>query len=267
MNGVTIVTTKSNFEKLKEFVDPQIISRYQKQIQFVETDSFVIKDKKNKIVAHRFLKKDFPSTPTAEYLFFSLPKYQSLHAGCMFYRMPGQVEGREVLTDRVKDVNKFILSRNLSPDSFIRCNGDREEADGMIPFSTFSNLVSKGISPAEIREKYFQFDEQTFRERKDSILSVMIQNHVPVSLCNESVYSCLRKNELTRALTFAQLQVFLNPADPNAWDTLGEVYYFLGQHNIAAYYEAQTLRIDEKFTAGGKKTWETDLTEFRKNWK
>jgi tetratricopeptide (TPR) repeat protein len=266
-NGITLISTRSNFEKLKEFADLATIQRQEKFIQFIENDSLVIKDRKNHLVAYRFLKKDFRSTPTSEYLYFFLPKYNALHSGCMFYRMPGQVEGREILTERVKDLHQFLQAKNLDPKCFIRSNGDKDEPRGMVPYDKFAHVVSRGITTAEISVRYFSVSESLLRSRRDSLLEGMVRNTIPVTLVNDAVYSCLRKNELQKALSFAQMQVMLNPADANAWDTLGQVYYFLGQKEMAAFYEKQTLRINQGFTAGGEKTWKNDLAEFRKAWK
>jgi hypothetical protein len=137
----------------------------------------------------------------------------------------------------------------------------------MVPYEKFSDMLKRGITTAEISTRYFSVSESLLSSKRDSLLEGMVRNTVPVTLVNGAVYSSLRENELQKALSFAQMQVMLNPADANAWDTLGEVYYFLGQPEMAAFYEKQTLRIDQEFTAGGEKIWKNDLAEFRKGWK
>jgi tetratricopeptide (TPR) repeat protein len=266
-NGVTLVTTRTNFEKLKEFVEPATLKAHEKNIQFVDSDSLVIRDKKNHLVAYRFLKRDFQSTPTTEYLYFYLPKYKALHSGCMFFRMAGQVEGREILNDRVKDLNHFLETKHLSPTSFIRYNGDTDEPQAMVPYEKFHSLVSQGISSSEISTKYFSLPESDLPLKQDSLLQVLVRNTVPVSMVNSAAYASLRENKLLKALSLAQIQVLLNPSDANAWDTLGEVYFFLGQKEMAAHYEKQSLKINPAFSVGGEKVWQTNLETFRKNWK
>jgi len=80
------------------------------------------------------------------------------------------------------------------------------------------------------------------------------------------VYSLLRKKELQKALSFARLQTLLNPADPNSWDTFGEVYYFMGETELAEYYEKQSKKIDPEYTTGGMEVWKKDLEDHQKIW-
>jgi hypothetical protein len=266
-NGVTLVSTRTNFEKLQPMVDPITLQRHRDMIKFVDGDSMIIEDKGNTIIAYRFLQKEFQSTPTPEYLYFYLPRYKALHSGCMYFRVPGKVEGREVVTDRVTDLHRFLETKHLQPACFIRYNGDKETPQGLLPYSTFQEIVANGIAPKEITAKYLSASEEILTLRRDSVLAVMIANRIPVSMVNTEVYACLRKGDLKRALSLAQLQVMLNPADPNAWDTLGEAYYFLDQKEMASYYEKQSKRVSSAFQAGGEKVWQADLETYRKNWK
>ncbi|MFZ6009341.1 MAG: hypothetical protein ACOYXT_03265 [Bacteroidota bacterium] len=265
-SGATFISTQSNFERLKGFVSAEDIRKYREKIRFVEADSLVIADLKNRIVAYRFLKKDFPSTPTEEYLYFYLPKYKALHSGCMFIRFPQLVEGKEILTERVSDVNSFLTAKNIQPSCFIRFNGDKGESNGMVSYAKFQGVLERGISLDEINLKYFSVSEQTLQQRRDSVLEVIVRNNVPAFICNNAVYACLRKKELSKALSLAQLQVMIAPVDPNSWDTLGEVYYFLGETEMALYYEKMTRKIDAGFTAGGEAVWKADLESYQKRW-
>jgi hypothetical protein len=58
----------------------------------------------------------------------------------------------------------------------------------------------------------------------------------------------------------------ISPSDANGWDTLGEVYYFLGDHAVARAYGEQSRRIDPEFSGGGEKVWAQDLADHQKKW-
>jgi len=266
-NHVTLVSTRSNFEKMKEFINEEDIRKFQKNITFVEGDSMVIQDKKNKVVAYRFLKTDFPSAPTEEYLYFFMPKYKAFHAGCMFFRYPQQVGGQDIIADRVKDLNRFLDAKKINPSSFMRCNADKDQTLGLIGYPVFRKLLDEGITITEMTQKYLPTNESDLLKKRDSIAEVFVRNNVPVSICNSATYSSLRKKDLQRALYLAQLQTFLSPSNPNAWDTLGETYYFMGNTLMAEYFEKQSRRIDAKFISGGINAWEKDFQQMKKQWK
>jgi hypothetical protein len=267
-NGVTLVTTRSNLKKIKTFADSTTINKFKKQLLIVETDSLVIKDKVNKIVMHRFLQKDYPNTPTSEYLYFFLPKYSALHTGCMYNRWKGEpIDGRELLTSREEDIQKFLLSKNLKPLCLLRGSGDTDEPNGMIAFSKFDHVINHGISAADIIKKYFTLTDQQLEARKDSIINTIKQNNIPISFVNSAVYAALRNKQLTRALHLAQINLALNPEDPNGWDTLGEVYYFMDDVELARIHEHQCKRISPTFNQGGEKTWKVNLAQFKQQWK
>lgn len=267
-NGTTVVTTQSSVDKLKTFIPNEAFSKYGSQIQMVTSDSLVIKDKVNKIVVHRFMQKEFPNTPTSEYLYFFLPRYRALHTGCMFTRWRGEpIEGKELITGRMEDIERFLERTNLKPECFLRGSGDQEEAKGMIPYAVFANLVDHGIRATEITRKYLAFTPQQLRLKKDSIVHVLRDHKVPTSFINSAVYASLRKQQLIDALNLAQIQIALAPDDPNSWDTLGEVYYFMNDREVAKIHEKQSRRISPTYTQGGEKVWHADLEEYRKQWK
>ncbi len=267
-NGSNLVSTAKNFEKLREFIDEPTEKKYKSQILYVETDSLVISDEKNKIVVYRFLQKDFPNTPTPDYLFFYLPKYSALHSGCMYNRWEGPlVAGKEVLTGREEDVNRFLTAFHVKPSYFIRLNNDYKEEKNMIPYSKFSNVIANGITGANIAKRYFAINTKTLDLKRDSLVADAIANNIPASIFNSGVYTALAEKDIPRALIFARYQVMLNPSDANAWDTLGEVYYFQGNKEVARFYENQSRLISPSFKEGGEEVWKSDLVEYQKQWK
>lgn len=267
-NGTIVITTQSSVDKLKTFIPEHAFSKFDRQIQILNSDSLVIKDKTNKIVVHRFLQKEFPNSPTSEYLYFFLPRYQALHTGCMFTRWRGEpIEGRELITGRVEDIERFLDRTQLKPACFLRGSGDQEEAKGMIPYATFTNLVGHGIRSTEIAQKYLTLTPSQLTFKKDSIIEVLRSSKVPTSFINSAIYASLRTQQLSKALDLAQIQIALAPDDPNSWDTLGEVYYFLNDREVARILEKQSRRISPTYTQGGEKVWQSDLEEYRKQWK
>jgi hypothetical protein len=267
-NGVTIITTQSNWKKIRTFTDTLTLDKYKKNVQIVDKDSIVIKDKKNKIVAHRFLQKDFPNTPTPEYLYFYLPKYSALHTGCMYNRWTGDpVEGREILTGREEDIQKFLVAKNLKPQCFLRGSGDKLEDKGMIAFEKFDNVIHNGISAGEINKKYVYVPEPILRHKKDSLIQVIRSNKIPKSFYNSAAYSALRGKSFDVALHYAQIHLALDPEDPNGWDTLGEVYYFMDQVELALLQEKIAKKISPEFNQGGEKKWKDNLETMKKTWK
>lgn len=265
--GITLVSTQANFEKLKEFVDTTTIAQYGKNIQFVTTDSLLIADKGNQIIAYRFKQSEFPNTPTPDYLYFYLPNYNFVHCGCMYNKWNGDyVAGKEVLTGREEDLHRFLEKKKLKPSFLIRLNNEKVEKSGMQPYFNLDNVIKNGIKINDIAQKYLSLDEELLRNNRDSLLKELIINNIPASIFNSGVYAALGKKKLEKALIFAQYQVMLNPSDPNAWDSLGEVYYFLGEKTIAKQYEKQCRLIAPSFKNGGESVWAKDWEEHQKLW-
>lgn len=266
-NGVTIISTRTNFERIREFLDSATLQKYKKQIKFVDSDSLVIKDKKNSIIAYRFQQSEYKSTPAKEYLYFYLPKYAALHSGCMYAKSAGEpVDGRTILTDRQVDLHKFVTSRKLKVENFVRLNGDKNLPNCLQSGDEFHQTMSSGISSSEINRVYFSIPTSLLNEKQDSIADMIVAKKIPVSMLNGNVYACLRQKELERALAFAKLQVLLMPSDPNSWDTLGEVSYFMGRSTLAGNYHNQSLKIDPAYAAGGTDAWEKSLKEYQSVW-
>ena len=54
----------------------------------------------------------------------------------------------------------------------------------------------------------------------------------------------MRSNQLEKALVFGRLNVELFPENANIWDTLGEVYYKMGDRKKALKYYQKALSLD-----------------------
>jgi tetratricopeptide (TPR) repeat protein len=266
-NGVTLISTRTNFSKMSVFIDSATIARYQKQITFVDNDSLVIKDKFNSIVAYKFLKHEYKSTPAEEYLYFYFPKYYALHSGCMYNKWTGPpVDGREMYTEREQDLNKFITKKKIRVDKLVRISGDRQAPSAMMDAKDFKSIAESGITANEINEKYFALPTLTLILKQDSVAENVIKSNIPLSLINGNVYTCLREKDFERALAFAKLQVMITPTDPNAWDTLGEVNFIIGRKDLAINYYNQSVKIDPTFSAGGTAVWQNNLQEYQSVW-
>lgn len=260
--GITLVTTEKNFEKLKEFVDSNTVKLYGKNIYFVNDDSLVIENNGKKIIAYRIEQKNYRNIPTLDYLYFYLPDRNTFNCGCMYNKWEGKpVEGKEILSGREEDLNKFLISKNLKPD-FIRLNMEKEANAQIIEYEKFSDVISNGIKASDLLNRYLSIDDTTLWQKRDSIVESLKQSNIPLSIINSCVYRMLRENNLIKALNYAKIQLAMNNKDANAWDTLGEVYFFLGEYKMAGMCESQSKFLDPDF-GGGKKIWEEDLKNFK----
>lgn len=264
--GVKVVTTELNYSVIKKFVDTAGIKNYKENLVFV-SDSLEIRDGKNQITAYRFSKKDFPNVPTEDYLFFYLPEQNLMHCACMYNKWEGEpVDGKEMLTGREEDLYKFLGMKGIKPEFLIRLSKEKKEANDMQPISGLENVVNNGIKGSDIMKEFMAIEQRSLDENPDAFLQDIIRRKIPSSIINSTVYSLLRKKELHKALSFARLQALLNPSDPNSWDTYGEVYYFLGENELAQYYEKQSKRVDPEYTSGGMEVWKKDLEDHLKIW-
>lgn len=266
-NDVNIITTNENYAVLKTFVDSTLLQKYYANIVYVGGDSLVVEDVTNKVVIYRFEQKDFPSTPTKDYLYFYLPKYNCMHAACMYTKWFGEpVDGKPVLSGREENLYKFLKNRNLNPDYLIRLSHEKFEENDMQPYSGLADVNENGIKSADIMNGYLALSTDVLKNTRDEIIKNTVYKNIPASIFNSCVYSELRKKELERALQFAIIQSQLNPADPNSWDTLGEVYFVMGESKIAENYERQIKKMFPNFEGGGKSIWQKDLEDFQKLW-
>ncbi|MEO5931621.1 MAG: hypothetical protein ABIR47_16925 [Candidatus Kapaibacterium sp.] len=264
--GITVITTRDNFKRLSEFVDAAAVKNYGKYLQFVDGDSLVLGDATNSIIAYRFTKEEYHHVPTEDFLYFYLPKYNYMHSSCMFQRLEGtSVKGREMISSRVEDLNRFMLSKHINPRYIITTDTYWDDANGMASGDTLRAMFQSGVTMSGLENEVIDMEETALVMKSDSIITYLAENHIPFSILNGAVYSALAKQDLRKALALARLQALYNPSDPNAWDTFGEVYYFLGETKLARKYEIQSTRINKDFK-GGEEIWKKDLEDFRKKW-
>lgn len=266
--GITLITTANNFKMLTQFVDSAAYKKYKKNIVFVDDNGMTIGDKNNKIEIYKLNKKDYPNIPTEDFLFFYMPRYNCLHNSCMFQRFASsKVMGKELVSVRVEDLNKFLSTHQLAPKYLITTDTYWDEPGGYVLGDTLRKMMKTGIGMGALANEILNFDVHTITNNSDSVLKYLMDNRVPYSILNIAVYDALKTNKLDKALAIARLQVLINPSSANSWDTYGEVYYFMGEMKMAKKYEAASKQIDKSFDIGGEKIWEKDFETFRTLWK
>lgn len=265
--GISLVTTRSNFERIREFADSSLVEAHPGLIRYVEGDSLIIGQGPRRIVVHRLQKEDYPSLPGTDYLFFHLPAQRALHCGCMYNKWRGDpVNGREILTTREQDLYKFITAKGLDLDGLIRLNREDDKIGGVLPVAGLQDVIRNGITTPELTEPFQLTSTESLHTARDRLVRDAIANNMPGRLFNGLVYEAIEEHDLPRAKELALLQALVVPSNANAWDTLGEVHYFLGELAVARAYEKHSRRIDPDFNAGGESAWKTDLARFQKQW-
>jgi glyoxylase-like metal-dependent hydrolase (beta-lactamase superfamily II) len=265
--GVKVVTTRANFERLKAMLGSALLARAADWVQFVDGDSFEVGRGRGRVVAHRFERSSYPSTPTDDYLYFYLPDHDALHVGCMYNKWDGPpVTGRELLTRREVDLHQFLLDRGLHPSRLIRVTREASEPSETLPAAGLERVVREGVRVSELSARYERLGAAEVRARRVALVREAAAEGIPAGVLNQLVYDDLRRRDLERALEFATLQALLAPGDPNAWDTLGQVHYFLGDLAMAKVYEGAARRVDPKFVEGGEPAWRADLEAHRRAW-
>ncbi|MBT1697086.1 hypothetical protein KK083_09385 [Fulvivirgaceae bacterium PWU4] len=256
---ITLVTTSQNFERIKEYIDSATLLRYGKYIRFVDTDSMVINDKRNKIITYRIEDSNNPNLPTKDFLYFYLPRYKALHVSCMYYRYDNRfVAGRELIYGRNEDLSRFIVSKPFRPEYLIRTRADQEETNSMIPYPRLKQIMETGVTMTNLRDSFLKMSTAQLNTQTDSVVSAAVVNMVPPGAISAAVDEALKKNDLRKALALAKIQALLNPSSAASWNTFGKIYYFLGERALASMYEAQCKKIDPKYSSG--------LTVWEKQW-
>ena len=255
-NGVVLYTTRSNYVRIREFTDSTLVVEG-RNVMFVDADSAVIGDLANKVVMHRFRQQDFSYTPAPEYLYFHLPRYDFLHCGCMFTRTPGsRFEEKEVITGRAEDLHRLIDQRDLAPRALIRLSKEKNHPEDMQPFSELDQLMRNGIRASTILKRYADIPDGILLNNTDSITDAAIASRASAQWFNTLAYNCLNAGKTARALAYARIQTMINPSDANAWDTLGEIYWSMGQFDIARHYGRHSRIIAPEFRDGGELVWQ-----------
>jgi len=265
-SGIPIVTTQYNFGLATKSIDSTALARYRDLVTFVEDDSLVIGEGENRIVAYRLQKKSYPSLPSEDYLYFYLPRHKLLQCGCMYNKWRGKpVAGREVLTTREVDLHKFITEKELSVDGLIRLY--REEDSSLdLPFAGLQDVVANGITVREMTAPYRDLDAATLAERRETIVRELHEQGIPVRVFNSLAYRAAGSRELDRAKELALIQALADPSNANAWDTLGEIYYYLGDTTLARAFGAQSKKIDSTWSGGGESVWQQGLADLQERW-
>lgn len=266
---IPLITTEANFDRVKEFIDPALLESKRSLIRFVEGDRMTLGSGDETIVAHRLLHDDYGSLPTPDYLFFEIPSRGAMHTGCMYsISRSGPVAGREVIPGRAIDVHAFIEKSGLELDGLVRVylDSDEENVSEIIPVSRLEHTIATGVTVAELADRFGKLDAGQLRAQRDRLIRETIADGVPASILNGLVYQELAKKDLEKARELALLQALLSPSNANAWDTLGEVHYFLGELEVARAYEQQSRAIDPDFDGGGELVWERQFDEFQRRW-
>ncbi len=267
--GVALVTTRANFERVKEFVDPSLLAAQTDLIRYVEGESLTLGSGDETIVVHRLRKEDYASLPTPDYLFFEIPSLSTLHTGCMYSISRNEpVAGREVIPSRAIDLHAFLDDAQLDLDGLLRVylDSDEKNTSEVIPVSRLAHTIATGVTVAELSARFTKYTASELREHRDRLIRESVVDKVPPSLLNGLVFRELGARNLEKALELATLQTLLAPADANAWDTLGEAHYFRGEVEVARFYEEQSRTIDPGFDRGGVAVWEKELGEHRERW-
>jgi tetratricopeptide (TPR) repeat protein len=263
--GAKLVTTRANFERLGEMLEPAARARAADWAQFVDGDALELGRGRARVVALRFERARYPGTPTDDYLFFYLPAHDALHVGCMYNKWEGPpVAGRELLTRREVDLHQFLRDRGLRPARLIRSKRETATPGEALPAEGLERVVREGVSTAELAARYERLGAADVRARRPALVREAVADNLPASVFNQLAYDDLRRGDLDRALEFATLQALLAPDDPNAWDTLGQVHYALGDRPTARAYERAVKRMAPAFDGGGEATWQAELEALRR---
>ena len=265
--GVHIITTDSNFARIREIVDTSLYERSRNLIQYVESDSILLGEGSNRIVVYRLTRKDYPNLATPEYLFFYFPEKHLMHCGCMYSKWTGKpIRGHDVLYPRAEDLSKFITTKNLPLEGLIRLNYEKGDTQ-TLPYAGLEEVVANGISSRTVLNPYRDLPADSLRARRDVIVCEVLRDGIPGSWFNGLAFGALGKKDLATAKEYAIIQALTNPSDPNSWDTLGEIYYFLGDTTTARAYETHSRKIDPTFTTAGVEVWQKDLSAYQEKWK
>jgi hypothetical protein len=265
--GIIVVTSPKNYEVLKTFVDSAALIKYGKHILLVEEDSLLIKGKGNEIIAYKFSQQDYPHVPTEEFVYYHLPKYNIFHSSCMYQRLGGRkVHGKEMVSTRVEDLAAFLTTKNIVPRYLITTDEWFDDLNGLSSGDTLKKMMREGIGMTELEKEILEMPEELLISNTDSVLKYLIRSVMPVSILNSAVYTSLRRQDLRKALSIARIQALYSPANPNSWDTFGEVYYFLGEYDLAKRCERQSRLIDKNYTQAGEESWKKDLEEYKRRW-
>lgn len=263
--GVPLVTTRATFARTAQFVDTLLTASRPELLRFVE-DTLRIGRGLNEIVAHRLAKADYPSLPTADYLFFHLPGRALLQCGCMYSRREGEVDGRPLLYPRTADLHRWIADEGLAVDGLVRLEYGAPGESAVLPGEELRRTAEEGVTLQELVAPWRALSTDSLRAGLGELAADALRRGLPGSLFNGLVFDAFAERDLERARQLALLQALVAPHDPNAWDTLGEVLWFLGDEEPARAYDRAARRLDPAFLRGGPEAWEKDHESLRARW-
>lgn len=262
--GATLVTTRANFERLKTMSTPKTLQRA--KIQFVDGESMTFGQGRDAITAYRLEKSKYSSIPTKDYLLFSVAGGKVLHIGCMYGpRTRPVVKGQPVVSRRQLDIHAFLTDAPKSITQLVRYQQEASTHQTFIPTTELHHLIRTGITGKELAAPYQAMSTEQLLLAQDQHITQALTDGIPGVLFNGLVFETLGQKQFDRALQFAKLQTHINPTDPNAWDTLGEVYFLMGNTSVARVYEKMSQQLDPEFS-GGVKMWEKDLEQLEQQW-
>ena len=263
-NGIKIISTKANFEILKPIIDSTVLQKNINNIILLEQDSMVISDKTNSLILYKILKKDYSYLPTEEFIYVYNPKHKILQTSCMYQRLGNfKIRGKEMISGRTENLYSFIQLKHLSVNKMLCTENFFDDENNMISIDSLELLMQNGIGMIYLENQLCALSVETLVQKRDSLIKAFVISPISFSVLNKSVYSLLRQKQYTKALALAQIQALLNPSDPNTWDTLGEVYYFMGENAVALRYEKQCLKMDANYS-GGMKEWKINYDTINK---
>lgn len=253
--GVKIVSTAENLKILKPIIDSSIYSKFSSNILVLNEDSMVISDKSNRIILYKINKKDYSYLPTKDFILTYIPKHRVLQTSCMYQRFRmAKIGDKEMISGRTENLNQFVNSKQLPVHQFTCTDVFFDEPDGFISRDTLNTLILNGKGMLATEMEFRKIDMNTLQVKSDSLTKAIQEGKIPTSIINKLVYTYLENMDYEMALAWGKLLIFLRPDISNYWDTLGEVYYSMGNTKQAETIEKMCRKLDANYS-GGIKEW------------
>ncbi|MCI4647139.1 hypothetical protein [Phaeodactylibacter sp.] len=258
------ITTPANFEVIKPMIDTVALPGYRESLLLLEEESFEISDGKQTLMVYRARQENYAALPTVDYLYFYLEPQGYFISGCMFSHLE-HWDQTSFVSGRDLAVYQFLEDHNLKPAYLVPTNLSKYSThEDATLYEVLKTKQEQGRRLWDIFMEYFNLTEAQLRLNRDSIVTSATFKGIPAGIFNFAVFRCLSEKEFDKALQFAWIQVQMNPSDANAWDTLGEVYYFMGQKELAMHYFRQYKMMFPYFSHSGPPLWEKDYQEMYK---
>ncbi|MFM8740793.1 MAG: hypothetical protein ACKOC0_11400, partial [Cytophagales bacterium] len=176
--GAKLVTAKTNWKYSLDngLMNMQDVNKFSKQVVSITRDTSLLNDTKNPINV-LFLDKSYTFKPTKDYLFFYLPTIKTMHASCMcaMANIDFKQHPEFVYNDRVSDLEKAIVTRNLKVDILIKLSAEYDKetkAYKPVTFtnSYFSEFKQRGTPLHIVVKNYSKCSLEKLTLQRDSIL-------------------------------------------------------------------------------------------------